>query len=932
MISRSSWTLPVLVLTVGLIAFSLQSEQLNFLDPVQPVEGPEVSAPAPEGFAPSRKTEGGPDARRAWEEMRLADPATGRIPADIHRLEREFAASLPSLSRSAILRAEGNEGQIGEWGYRGPWNIGGRTRALAIDVSDSNYQTLLAGGISGGMWRTVNDGGAWTLTTGSSQLHSVTSVAQDTRAGHQDVWYYGTGEVKGNSASSGGGSSYRGDGLFKSTDGGQSWALLPSTSGTPGSSFTNNWQFVWRVAVDPSNATQSEVYAAIYGNIMRSTDGGTTWTVVLGETLPRSRYTDVVVSSTGVVYASLNSLGGEPGIFRSPDGVTWTEITPPGLTDYRRIVLGLAPSNENIVYCVVASVNNDPVNGLYKYTYLTGNGSGAGGSWEDRTAQMQTLPGPDGDVRLQTYTSYCMNVAVHPDDPETIFVGGVSLYRSTDGFATNNNDARVGGLYYTNHHGDQHYMVFHPTNSAIAYTGSDGGVHKTVNVLAESVAWSTLNNGYNTSQFYTAAIDENLPGSDVVIGGMQDNGSWFTNSLTSTSWWTFLAGGDGSYCAVADASGVEGTYVLSVQNGAVYRKTVNNSTGVSINWTRLDPTGAGNYLFINPFIVDPNDTKMLYVGTSNGIWRNSDFTEIPLWSLESTLINWDHLTTVPSESYVTALAMSRSVGRVLYFGTADGQVYRINNADTAPAGTIPTQLDMGTSWSSGSYVAGIAIHPNDDQRVLLGVSNYNVINLFWTEDSGATWTPVEGNLGGANSPSVRDVAIVPFGGVDIFLAATSTGLYSTSDLVGPSTLWSLEAPDLIGNVVVDQLATRPADGLVVAATHGKGVYSIDIPVGTSVDEPVIPRVAQLGQNIPNPFNPMTTIKFNLTAEGRATLVVYNVAGRRVRTLVDGMMSQGDHQVTWNGADDGGRPVASGVYLYRLESGAYHEVKRMTLVR
>ncbi len=74
----------------------------------------------------------------------------------------------------------------------------------------------------------------------------------------------------------------------------------------------------------------------------------------------------------------------------------------------------------------------------------------------------------------------------------------IDLLRSTDRFATNSNDARVGGLLYDNHHGDQHYMVFHPTNAAIAYTGSDGGVHKTVNTLVESVAWSSLNNGYNT--------------------------------------------------------------------------------------------------------------------------------------------------------------------------------------------------------------------------------------------------------------------------------------------------------------------------------------------------------------------------------------------------------------------------------------------------
>ncbi len=934
--TRDFLILPGLVVAVGLLAFSLipgSGEQQGSAN--QPMK-PNISAPAPEDFDPSRVQEGGPDQRRAWNEMRLADPATGLIPADIHRREREFARNLPSRNRSALMeaanpdQAAGSDKIIG-WGYRGPWNIGGRTRALAIDVSDLTYRTLLAGGVSGGMWRTTNEGGAWTLATGSSQLHSVTTIAQDTRAGHQDVWYYGTGELRGNSAA-GGGAPFRGDGIFKSTDGGQTWALLPATSGTPASSFTNLWQYVSRVAVDPSNLAQDEVYAAIYGLIMRSVDGGTTFTRVLGDPNNLSRYTEVIVSSTGVVYASLSSDGATQGIFRSPDGITWTDITPAGLTAHGRIVMALAPSNEGIMYCEVADLNGTSAEGFYKYLYLSGNGGGAGGFWQDRSAQMAAVPGPGGNEPMQTYGSYCMVVTVHPSNPEIVYVGGIHLVRSTDGFATNANDTWVGGWQYTNHHADQHYMVFRPGSLVVAYTGSDGGVHKTNDATMGGVFWTSLNQGYNTSQFYTTAIDENKIGSNVIVGGMQDNGSWFTSSTVATNPWVETLGGDGSYCAVADASGVEGTYLFSVQNGVVYRYTVNNTTGNWTTWTRIDPTGGGSYMFINPITLNPQDVRILFLATSNGVWRNSNYYAIPLWSNVTTSTNWAHLTTVPANESVTAMAVSRTPDKVLYYGTAGGKVYKLINATSVPAGIPPTLLNMGPEFTPGSYVSNISIHPFDDNKLLVGVSSYNAVSLFYSEDGGFSWTQHEGNLAGADGPSVRDVAIVPFGGIDIYFAATSTGLYSTFYLTGATTIWSLEAPNLMGNVVVDELATRYGDGVVVAATHGKGVYSINIPVGTAVEDRDIPQPARLSQNVPNPFNPKTTISFNLQAAGKTTLSIYDVAGNRIRTLVDQDLEAGDHQFTWNGADQGGRPAAAGVYLYRLTSGSVQEVKRMTLVR
>ena len=122
-----------------------------------------------------------PAERVVWERIRLADPNTGFIPKNIRKKEMIFAKTLPI---SSTLNKS-------NWIHRGPYNVGGRTRALAIDVLDENI--LLAGGASGGMFRSVDGGQSWQMTTNPNQLHNVTCVSQDTRAGNENVWYFGSG-------------------------------------------------------------------------------------------------------------------------------------------------------------------------------------------------------------------------------------------------------------------------------------------------------------------------------------------------------------------------------------------------------------------------------------------------------------------------------------------------------------------------------------------------------------------------------------------------------------------------------------------------------------------------------------------------------------------------------------------------------------------
>ena len=133
----------------------------------------------------TRGTAEDPDARRTYELRRLRDPETGTIPENARKKELAFAERMPRRLRKSGANS---------WQRRGPTNVGGRSRALGIDVSDPNRETLLAGGVSGGMWRTTDGGSSWIRTFDPEQRPSVTAVAQDPRSGRQDVWFAGTGE------------------------------------------------------------------------------------------------------------------------------------------------------------------------------------------------------------------------------------------------------------------------------------------------------------------------------------------------------------------------------------------------------------------------------------------------------------------------------------------------------------------------------------------------------------------------------------------------------------------------------------------------------------------------------------------------------------------------------------------------------------------
>jgi hypothetical protein len=860
----------------------------------------------------------------AYTFNRLKNPTTGEISIS-REDELRFAETLPSASASRSQN----------WQNRGPYNLGGRTRALALDAGNENI--ILAGQASGGMWRSTDAGANFTKCTQPGQLHSVSCVAQDTRTGHQNTWYYGTGEHYGIVNAAGFSSQFSGDGIFKSTDGGVTWSQLISTaSNTPTTLYQKrDFDFVWEIVVNHSNTSQDEVYAAVVNGIWRSVDGGSSWTPVLGldtsSTSGISQYTDLAFTPTGVLYATISSGTDSKGIWRSTDGVNWTNITPTGFpTSFDRTEIGIAPSDESKVY-FITEANGVGTTGhaLWHYQYNSGDGTGAGGTWTNRTPNI-----PDDHCfgfytfdfkKYSSQSSYDMFFAVHPTDPNIVFLGGTNIYRSTDGFTTDAYDwiggyqcdtSRYSNYVYPNHHPDQHKLIFLPSNPNIALSGNDGGIMKTQNILAPTVEWVEMNNGYNTGQFYTCAIEPGNTSNEVIVGGLQDNGTFFTNSSDPSQPWKKLFYGDGAYCAITRN---RSSYYLSWQTGKIFKFSVDDN-GTVTGLTRIDPTGGSGYQFIAPFILDPLNDSVMYLTAGKYIWRNDSLTAIPITGNEYNSIGtgWKRLNATftgvgTSAPDVSTLKISEANTNRLYYGTTKGGVYRL---DSCRFGT-PVKTDITRSnLPFGAYVSCVDVDRLNSDKAIVSFSNYEVKSIFYTTDAGTTWVDVSGNLeenpdGTGNGPSVNWVHIYNDGTSVKYFAGTSVGLFSTENLNGVNTVWSLEGANTIGKVVINMITSRASDGNIVVATHGNGIYSNKIFSGLES------RPTRLNSSIsvyPNPFTESISLKIFASKQETVEMNLYNLKGELL-AVKNIALNVGENYIAWNGL--GNLPAAQYIVSCKL---------------
>ncbi len=782
----------------------------------------------------SKSPKDNPQSRWEFEVLKTADPKTGQIPPGIYQEEVIFYEN--NLRNGQNARVDNTL----QWTNRGPFNVGGRTRALALDLDNENI--ILAGGVSGGMWRSTDGGQTWNKTTGSNEHQSVTAIAQDPRDSQRDTWYYTTGEFAGNSASgSGAFSFYYGNGVYKSVDNGQTWTILSSTITDQAIFNENSFDYNHEIVVSP---TTGSIFVANYFGIYKSTDGGNSW--AFSYDMSSDGWSDIVVDSQGNLFAFIVTEG---VLYSEDDGLNWTNISGnnfPTLGPGDRGELAIAPSNENIVYLLSETSSSSSLyptgHALLRYDKQTLN-------WDDRSDNLPQLGADEDSTFTGDFNSqggYDLLVKVKPDDENFLIIGGRNLWRSTDGFATSSNTDWIGGYtprnnsfaLYPEHHPDQHSFVFYPSNPNRVISGNDGGLQSTDDIRVTEnttlpINWRPLNNGYLTTQVYAVSIGAE----DQILAGFQDNGTWFTSSTSSTVNWVSPFGGDGAYSAFSN-DGL--TRFLSAQNAFIYRTTYSNANDPSPNqfFEYTPQSGYSTSLFITPFYLDPVDNDIFYLGGDTDLYVNTN-------ALNGNTTNGWKSITISSDGVISEFGVIGNGST--YLGTSRGDFFKVENAKSGS----PTVKNLTSNLFDGNYISGIAVNEENPDEVLVTVSNYQVQSIFYTSDGGNSWEHVSGNLeenedGSGNGPSVRTTRII--GNGDLYIVGTSVGLFTTTTINGSATNWTQQDIDNLGAVVVEHVVTRNSDGLIVAGTHGNGVYTANVPVSsidlalTSIDQPLSGRL------------------------------------------------------------------------------------------
>ena len=704
----------------------------------------------------------------------------------------------------------------------------GRVNAIAVDPTTTTpgSQVVYLGAATGGVWKSMDGGASWNTIFDQNNSLAIGGIA--IAPTDSNTIYVGTGELNFS------GDSYYGAGIYKSTNGGNTWTQQCGPAGTfcaPVGSFPfqGGGFIIGRIAVSPANASIALAAVRDAGNgalsgIYRTTDGGTTWTLV--PTASGSAGNSIVwnPSDSNTVYASLGQTGANAGVFKSTDGgVTFSKLTGNGAignnlptTNLGRHEIAIAPSNPSTLYVAINNINTSSLLGLAKST-------DAGATWSF------TLPGT-----LPSLPNFCngqcwydMSLAVLPNDPNTLVVGGSAFtnnsstdFRTTDGGTTWTDITN--GSTAVRPHVDTHVMTFAATTGGFRlYTGNDGGIWFTDNPSAATVTWQAGNNANLTiTQFYpghaVSPSDENIS-----FGGTQDNG---TEKYSGVLAWDHVACGDGAWAAIDP--NLPTIVYANCQNIAIQRSLGDGVASTFASITNQLGSSGDRSLFIPPLVQDRNQSGRLYFGTFR-VWQSIDYGN-----------NWAAISPDLSAGSgdVTSVSPSEVNNNVVYATTSDGRVWRTADAQDGPT----------AAWSNltkaplpGRYATMVKADDISVDTAYLAYSGFNgfggdtVGHIFKTTNGGNTWTDISGTAAGAlpNTP-VNDIVYVdisPLGFTALFIA-TDVGVFECSDPTAatPCQTWTPVGSGL-PKVPVVGLAYRENSAMLRAITHGRGVWAMETP-------------------------------------------------------------------------------------------------------
>lgn len=696
-----------------------------------------------------------------------------------------------------------------------PNKTGGRTRAIWADPRNENI--ILAGAISGGVWRSTNGGQNWKPV--NDQETSLMPSCFTHNPFNPNTVYYGTGEGRANSAD------VDGAGVFKSTNGGISFSQIPNTDRISG------FNIIWDIK--HSLTDSSTLFVATHSNgLHRSTNGGSSWEKVFpstGNAIPQINHIVVLPNNRVIITANGNGIWvsdslGKRGTFN----VVPVPTPPPGGT-FGRINIANCAKHPNVVYALYESpvFSNAPVR-----FYKSSNG---GKTWILRTTPTDIGP---------SYTNYCLMLGVSVTDSNRIMAGGVSLMSTVNGGATWN--ARQVG------HSD-HHVLFSLQNSNNCLIGNDGGVFR---YSWSNFALTDLNLGYHTTQFYAGHYGINNFSS---IGGTQDNGTHHSFGPLQT---IKTYGADGAYAFIGQQDG--SVAYFSTQNQGIRRtddfdpnKIVSFSQGISAPEFETDGVN-----FINCYTMNEADQYLLFYRTNKGVYRSNDGGE-----------SW---TFVYNRTGIRSLESSADLNPVLYVGGL-GTLVKIRNAKTSVPGQgneITFQSKLPPAFT-GSTLSNITIHPNNKNTIFVALGTISNLSRIWKISNTDSVNPVFTSLAG-NLPlqlPVNSVAVDPSDPDKNLFAATDFGLYISTD---SGKTWTKDMR--IPNVAIFQAKMRK-DGNLFLFTHGRGIYNIRIKMLGSASNKNL--VKESGFKVfPNPANQKISIVSSQNKTIRS-VSIFSISGSKV---------------------------------------------------
>lgn len=729
-------------------------------------------------------------------------------------------------------------GSLGAWDQLGPGNLGGRTGDLLIDPGDVN--TMVAAAVGGGVWKTTNAGASWSPLDDLLPSLVVSSLAMD--PANSSVIYAGTGE-----AVYSGIDGVQGAGILKTTNGGTSWTLLSGTT-------TSFFDYVNDVVVSPFNS--QNIYAATKSGIARSTNGGTSWSQVLSgiDTVPDGCQQLVMRTDTSpndYVFAACAGFDGG-NVFRNvsaQSGNSWTDLTLPTSTkNLGRVSIAVAPSSQTTIYAVGArndleSVFNFGLDGVYRST-------NSGDTWSTQLLNDDDVTKLSNMLRSNPFDALCLGSGNH-----LLHMGLQVNAMAVD--PVDANRVWIGGvdLFRSDDGGVNWGLASHWTSSpapnyvraghhAILFQpGFDGNLNKTMFVAGEGGIYRTDDARAATATLNTAPCDENsgVSWADLNHGY---NAMEFNHGLPYPDGTTYFGGTIGNGTVRGnDADGPDDwEEILGGEGGFV----------------AIDPANTDNVYAENTglSIQKSTDGGITFQSATNGInplelgQTVNPFVMDPgnpqrlwtgstnIWRTDDGAATWTQASDGSGAKELTAIAVSPLNPNLVIAGKASGAIISTNQALSATSTT--NWLNVNVRVGVPSW---IAFDPASSNVAYLTYSTFNRhgdSHIYKTTDGGAHWVGIDGSSGGKIPDiPVHCIVVNPFTPSTLYVG-TDLGIFVSLD--GGSN-WAVENTGF-ANVDTETLAFTSAGGILslFAFTRGRGAWRVDLgpaptPPSVSITDP-----------------------------------------------------------------------------------------------